>query len=67
MASSVQSHFDNFNVTIDLALTPLGTDGTLADGCDGSLFGMTVNAVPEPSSAALLLCAIPLILRRRRG
>ncbi len=27
---------------VDLILSPMGTDGTNADGCDGSLFGMTI-------------------------
>ena len=29
--------------TVDLALSPLGTDGTLNDGCDGSVFGMSIT------------------------
>ncbi len=54
--------------TLDLALSPLGTDGTLADGCDGSYFGMTINQVPEPSGVSWLLLGglVPLFLRRRK-
>jgi len=33
---------------IDLALTPTGTDGTAADGCDGSAFRLTMNdTIPD--------------------
>ena len=36
---------------IDLALSPLGTDDTFADGCDGSLFSMNVDvATPKTIS-----------------
>ena len=51
---------------LDLALSPLGTDGTLADGCDGSFFGMQVNAVPEPNCLALLFLGVLPVLRRRK-
>ena len=52
--------------TVDLALSPLGVDGTLADGCDGSFFGATVTAVPEPGSFVLLLMGMAALARRRR-
>lgn len=35
---------------VDLALSPLGDDGTFADGCDGSLFGMSVDLAVETIS-----------------
>ncbi len=39
---------------LDLALTPLGTDGTLNDGCDGSAFGMVVDlAATGPDSISI--------------
>ena len=51
---------------VEVALNSLGTDDTYADGCDGSFFGMSVSAVPEPNSAVLLLMGIGFCWRRRR-
>lgn len=53
---------------IDLALTPMGADGSNADGCDGSFFGMTVDAVPEPGAMNLLFLSLLLVpaLRRKK-
>ena len=60
----------SFNVspgdTLDLALSPENLDGTFGDGADGSFYGMQVNLVPEPTSAALLLSGLLLLPRRRR-
>jgi hypothetical protein len=53
--------------SIDIALSPLGTDGSLADGCDGSAFGAKVTIVPEPSALALLLLGLLALPRRRRA
>jgi hypothetical protein len=53
--------------TVDLALSPFGTDGTFNDGCDGSAFSMTIAEVPEPSSFSLLMIGVLALLRRRRA
>ena len=64
----LQTHMANLSVgdLVDLGLSPLGTDDTLADGCDGSLFGMTVEEVPEPNSMILLLVGAAILARCRR-
>lgn len=62
------------NDTIDIALSPqgagdlLGIAGNRKDWSDGSAFGMSVYAVPEPAVSGLALTtALGALLRRRRG
>jgi hypothetical protein len=53
---------------IDLALTPVGPSGDIADGADGSANRLTITIVPEPSSVLSLMIGLGMLgwLRRRQ-